>query len=629
MEAISFLRTLKPFDLLPESVLEGVCGMMHEKVIDEETILYRQDKSELVGVDIIVEGQYDAYFYDTQNVKRLEEHYPAGSIYGGGSVLLNKKMSLRTVVAQKGTRVLIFDKEEFKALCRSYEQFFHFFTEQFGQKMTNIEYAHFVKRNQTSEDNFIDADNVFSRRISSIEPRQLVTCRPETPVSEVADIMIKKEINCIYVESDGDLIGMITKDILVKKVIAAKRKSSTLAIEIAKKKIISIPKEALLYEALLLMFQTKIEFILVLDGSKYTGYLSRFRVLTEHAQSPLVFIQSVRMANSTDELKAKWSRVPELISKLLDRGVNAEIVNQIVTTISDEILLKVLEGVRSEMDEPPAKFAFMVMGSEGRQEQTLLTDQDNAIIYEDKANEQRELVREYFLSFAEKVSDRLNTIGFSFCEGNFMAKNPKWTHSLSHWKNNYREWVNMSAPDNVIKFSTFFDCRFIYGDKKLFNELGAYMSECIDKTTSKFFYSLASNTLHYEPPLTFFNSIRTFNKDEKKVFNLKQSMTPIVDMVRMLALRNKIMETNTGKRMAMLYSEKHINQKQYEELHHAYYYLMGVRLKNQSRNILNEFRTPTNLLEPSKLTNVEQSTLKEIFKFIKDLQSTVKMEFNM
>jgi CBS domain-containing protein len=630
MEAkIEFLQNTRPFDLLPETVLEEVAGMMVEKSFDQETVLYFQDKSKLEGIDVIIEGRYNACYFDSQNIKRLDEHYPAGSVYGGGSVLLNNTVSLRTVTAMAGTRIYSLDREEFKALCRSYEPFFHFFTEQFGHKMLNTEYAHFVKRNKVSDENFIDADTIFTRKVSSITPRQLIVFPSHTPASEVASVMIEKEVNCIYVEEDGVLIGLVTKDILVKKIIASGRDSQTPIRKIAKKKIISISKDALLYEALLSMFQAKLEFILVLDGERYIGYVSRYRLLTEHAQSPLVFIQSVKLSNTVDELKQKWDKVPELLSKLLDRGVNAEIVNRIVTTIADEILLKVIEGVRHEMPSAPARFAFMVMGSEGRQEQTLVTDQDNAIIYEDKANEQRELVREYFLAFAEKISDRLNTIGFSFCEGGFMAKNPKWTHSLSHWKNNYDEWINHSAPENVIKFSTFFDCRFVYGEKKLFNELKEHMIECLDKSTSKFLYNLASNALHYEPPLTFFNSIRTFSQEEKKVFNIKKAMTPIVDLVRMYALKNRIIETNTGRRIQKLHAEGFFNQKQYRELHHAYYYLMAVRLKNQARTIINEMTEPTNLLEPNRLTQVEQSTLKEIFKFIKDFQSTIRMEFKL
>ncbi len=626
---IDFLKTVHPFDKLPETVLSDVAGLMIERRFDEPAVVYIQDKSEISSVDILVEGQYDASFYDSNNVLRLQEHYTRNSVYGGSSVLLNKKFSIRTVTAQPGTVVLTLDKEEFKSLCHSFKDFFQYFTTQFGQKMLNDEYAHFVKRNNTSEGNFIDADNIFTRKISSITPRPLITCPPDTPAYVVADLMVKREVNCLYVEEDGELVGLVTKDILVKKVIAHQEKNSVPVIKIAKKKIISIPGEALLYEALLAMFQTKLEYIIVRDGNTNLGYLSRYRLMTEHAQSPLVFIQSVKLSSTVPELKEKWEKVPELISKLLDRGVNAEIVNRIVTTIADEILLKVIEGVKEEMPPAPAKYAFMVMGSEGRQEQTLVTDQDNAIIYEDKANEQRELVREYFLDFADRISTRLNAIGFSFCEGGFMAKNPKWTHSLSHWKGNYDEWINLAAPDTVIKFSTFFDCRFIYGEKKLFNELKQHMINCIGNSSSKFLFNVASNALHYEPPLTFFNAIRTFSQDEKKVFNLKKSMTPIVDLIRMLALKNMIMEPNTGQRMHKLYEGGFLSESQFNELHHAYYYLMGLRLRNQSRSILIDFEEPSNLIEPKKLTQVEQVSLREIFKFIKDFQTMIRLEFKL
>ena len=626
---IEFLKTIHPFDQLPETVLSDVAELMTERRFDEETTVYVQDKSEITGIDILVEGQYDASFYDSNNILRLQEHYVKNSIYGGSSALLNKKYSIRTVVAQKGTEVLTFDKEEFKALCHSYKEFFHFFTIQFGQKMMNDEYAHFAKRNNTLEGNFIDADHVFTRKIDSITPRPLFTCSPETPAYVVAELMVKKEVNCIYIEEDNKLVGLVTKDILVKKVIARQNKNSVPVIKIAKKKIISIPSNALLYEALLVMFQSKLEYIIVRDGDTNLGYLSRYRLMTEHAQSPLVFIQSVKLSNTVEELKGKWDKVPELISSLLNRGVNAEIINRIVTTIADKILLRVIEGVKEEMPPAPAKYAFMVMGSEGRQEQTLVTDQDNAIIYEDKANEQRELVRDYFLDFADRISTRLNDIGFSFCEGGFMAKNPKWTHSLSHWKGNYDEWINVAAPDTVIKFSTFFDCRFIYGEKKLFNELKQHMIDGIGKSSSKFLFNVASNALHYEPPLTFFNSIRTFSKDEKKVFNIKKSMTPIVDLIRMLALKNMIIETNTGQRMQKLYDGGFLNENQFKELQHVYYYLMGVRLKNQSNSILVDFEKPSNLIELKKLTQVEQATLREIFKFIKDFQSMIRFEFKL
>src|SRR5699024_389184 len=134
-------------------------------------------------------------------------------------------------------------------------------------------------------------------------------------------------------------------------------------------------------------------------------------------------------------------------------------------------------------------------------EQTLKTDQDNAIIYEDKANEQREKVRTYFLRFAEMVSERLDMIGFSFCTGGFMAKNPKWTHSLSHWKNNYKEWIDHPVPEAVMNFATFFDCRYIYGESALIEDLKTSIRDRLKNPSELFLYYMATNALQYEPPL--------------------------------------------------------------------------------------------------------------------------------
>lgn len=624
-----FLQQIAPFNALPESILSEVSSMMTIRTFDKEETVYLQDKSKLETIDIIVKGSYSAYFYDTNQKKRLEEHYNEKDIYGGSSVLLNKQFSTRTVIAQSGTEVLTLDRNEFKALCRSYNEFFHHFTHQFGNKMLNDEYAHFIKQNSMFEENFFDADLIFTRKINTIDPRQLVTCKPKTPIHDVAHLMKKNTVNCVYIEDKGELIAYASKDTLIKSALAEHKQIDTPVIEIADKNIITIAKNALVYEALLALYPSQQEYLLVTDNDKPLGYLSRYRLLTEHAQSPLVFIQSVKLSNTTFELKEKWAKVPEFISSLLGRGVNAEIVNRIISTIADEILLRVIEGVIKEMPTPPAQFCFMVLGSEGRNEQTLATDQDNAIIYEDKANLQREAVRAYFLEFADQISTRLNNIGFKFCEGGFMAKNPKWCHSLSHWKRNYDSWIAEPSPEKVVQFSTFFDCKFVYGDKSLFDELHAHMEQCIGTAGPKFLFNLVSNTLKYELPLTLFKGIKTFTRDEKKVFNIKHAMSTIVDMARMYALHHKVLENNTGLRLKKLNKLGHIEESQYKELINAYYYLMGLRLKNQSAQILQEFEEASNLIEPKRLTTVEQATLREIFKFIKTVQWVIKAKFNI
>ncbi|PVY40781.1 DUF294 nucleotidyltransferase-like domain-containing protein [Pontibacter virosus] len=623
-----FLKTVKPFDLLPDEVLQGVAELLQEVHYPKDHLLYLQDETKLRGVDLIMRGEYEVFFYDSEQNKRLVTHYGNGSCFGGASILLNRRRSFRTVIAKKGTVIYTLHRKEFLALCQAYEAFFHHFTTAYGRRMLDEEYAHFIRPSRIQPENSIAADQLYSRKLETIEPRAIIACTGSTTIAEAAQLMVNQKVSCLFVQDGQGLIkGYITDLTLRNNVVARQVPYSQAVQEIMDQPIVSIGAQAYIYEAVLLMFQTRARYLLIADETGYTGFISRNKLLSSLAQSPFMFIQSVKLARSMPELKQRWQKVPELVYQLLNRGVKSEIVNQVITTVADTIAINVIEGVIAEMGQPPARFVFMVLGSEGRKEQTLRTDQDNAIIYEDKANEQRELVREYFLAFASTVSERLDHIGFSFCEGGFMAKNSKWTHSLSHWKRNYSNWLQESDPEAVLKIATFFDCRFLYGEKAIMDELKAFLHEELENPKYIFLHHMAQNALQYVPPLTFFNTIRTFSKGSQQVFNLKKTMTPIVDLVRAYALRNRIFLTNTGERLEALSQMGIFTEKEHQVLLQAYYYLMGMRLKKQAIQIIDDRKEPDNLLDPKTLTKIEQVTLKEIFKVISDFQTKIRVGF--
>ena len=631
-EKLDFLRTVTPFDRLPEEVLAEVAEALEEVHYPREAIIYQQGVTKMRGLDIIVEGEYETFFYDSQQNRRVIEHSRRGDCYGGISVLLNKKRSLRTVLARKNTTVYFLHRREFRSLCQAYEAFFHFFTARYGQRMLNEEYAHFVRpASGSAGENYLASDQLFSRRIETLELRPVVLCAAYTPIHEVARRMAAARTSCYFItnaDENGHVIGYVTDITLRDKVVAGLADARLPVKTIVDAPVVSISSRAFVYEAILLMFRTKTRYLLVETDGEYVGFLSRNKLLTDdQAQSPFIFIQSVKQAQAVPELKRRWEQVPEMVYQLLNRGVKPEIVNQVITTVSDTIALKVIEGAIAELGAPPARFVYMVLGSEGRQEQTLLTDQDNAIIYEDKANEQRELVRAYFLQFAEIVSDRLHAIGFSYCDGGFMAKNPQWTHSLSHWKRNYVRWLTESNPETGMQFAASFDCRYLYGDPSIMDELHAFLAVELEKPMERFFHYMAVNALQYEPPLTFFRNIRTFTHGSQQVFNLKKTMSPIVDLVRMYALKHRIFATNTGERLEALKALGVFTEREAQELLQSYYYLMGVRLKKQAAQIISDNVVPDNYLDPKTLTKVEQVTLKEIFKVIADFQLKIKVGF--
>lgn len=624
-----FLKQAEPFNLLPDEVLHQVADNLQEIRYSKDTVIYQQEITKMRGIDIIVEGEYESFFYDSAQNKRQIEIHTTGYCYGGISVLLNRKQSIRTVIAKKGTTVYFLHRRDFRSLCKLYEDFFQYFTSEFGKHMLNDEFAHFFKRPATFEESYTASEQLYSRKIESIEYRDIVSISGDAPVYEAARRMAANKISCIFV-TEGEsqqIIGYVT-DITLRDNVVAKAGNPNDAVKtIMDNPIVSIDAEAYVYEAILMMFRTKTRYLLIKKDDEFVGFISRAKLLSDQAQSPMVFIQSVKLAISVDELKRKWDAVPQMVTQLLGRGVHAEIVNQVITTVADTIAQKVIESVIEEVGQPPAKFVFMVLGSEGRKEQTFKTDQDNAIIYEDKANEHREEVRAYFLEFARRVSDKLNYIGFVYCEGGYMAQNPEWTHSLSYWKRNYMSWMAESVPESVIKFSTFFDCRYIYGEEAIMTELKEFLDEQLQRPMEKLFFHMAKNALQYEPPLTFFKNIKTFTKGSQEVFDIKRTMTPIVDLARVYALKNRIFEVNTGERLKALKNKGVFTDTAYHELIQSYYYLMGMRLRKQAAQIIHDKTQPDNYIDPEKLTKIERVTLKEIFKTIEGFQTKIRMEF--
>ncbi len=183
------------------------------------------------------------------------------------------------------------------------------------------------------------------------------------------------------------------------------------------------------------------------------------------------------------------------------------------------------------------------------------------------------------------------------------------------------------VPETVMKVSTFFDCRYLYGEKAIMDELQAYLDQELQQPMQRLFYHMANNALQYEPPLTFFRNIKTFTVGSQEVFNIKKAMTPIVDIVRIYALQNRIFVTNTGERLAALKEKKVFSETQYLELIQSYYYLMSVRLKKHASQILQDKTEPENYMDIRSLTKIEQVTIIEIFRTIKDFQAGIKLRF--
>jgi CBS domain-containing protein len=279
------------------------------------------------------------------------------------------------------------------------------------------------------------------------------------------------------------------------------------------------------------------------------------------------------------------------------------------------------------MDQPPpVKFAWMSLGSQGRKEQLLHTDQDNAIIFEDVPENQIEEVRAYFLKLARKVNKRLNTIGFDFCNADMMARNPKWCLSLAEWKQQFSDWTSNTGQDEILLSSIFFDFDISYGEASLTNELSEHTLQIV-KDNVLFLSKLATSALRSASPLGFFRQFLVESDGEyKDLFDLKKrALMPLIDAGRLLILNHQIKTiNNTADRFEKLAEMFPENNELYLSCSYAFKALLKFRTKHGLLNHDNG-----RFIKLEMLTKEEKMKLKRCFKTVATLQESIKIKFNV
>jgi CBS domain-containing protein len=349
------------------------------------------------------------------------------------------------------------------------------------------------------------------------------------------------------------------------------------------------------------------------------------RLLTELSYTSL--IREINQAGGVEEIMGKQSQLPRIIHGMLTGGSKIRTITWLITAFSDAILEKLLTFALEKAGPPPVPFAFICLGSEGRKEQTLKTDQDNAIIFEDpKDGRDIDHIQAYFLELGEMVCTWLDQAGFDFCRGGIMAKNPRWCQPLSQWKDYFSTWTHAPSPEDLLHATIFFDFRFMYGSRSLANDLTDHLFRSLAGWVG-FFRNMAENALHFSPPIGLFGRLIVKKKGPRKnCLDIKMANTPIVDFARIYALMHGITETGTQDRLYRLYVKRILSRGEYNELDQAYTFNMQLRFMAQTRAILGENRGPDNCIDPAQLSSIEKRMLKEVLKKIKSVQDIMRVE---
>ena len=446
-------------------------------------------------------------------------------------------------------------------------------------------------------------DSYFFIPVDDVCHRPVLSCSPDLGLIEMARLMMVDNVSGIVVVEGEKPVGIVSLRDLRNLIAARSGEISTLIVrDVMKTSLIAIRSSDYLFKAVFLMAKHNIHRLIVVDEfDKLTGVLTDTDLLRIQKCSPLYLIQEIEAAESIEQLSDLGKKMTGMLNYAVKTNAATQSLIQLITHFNDALtqrLIHILDcyhGIRL-----PAGAAFLALGSEGRQEQTLRTDQDSAIVYRDdlSLDDIAEVRR-----FAGRIVLGLESIGVPLCTGNMMASNPEWCHNLSEWKQLIEQWVNRPDPDATVHFGVFQDLRVLHGDVSFEIELRNHIFECV-RSNSIFFPSMARNIVRFKPPLGIFGRLLVDKKgDHQGKLDLKKGgLFALTRGISLIALESGIMGGTTWSKLERLHSLHIVSDHDLEIIENAFTFLIQMRLSKHlnamsSGDVLDDFVDPHLLME--------------------------------
>lgn len=447
-----------------------------------------------------------------------------------------------------------------------------------------------------------------------------VTTTPGTPLVEAAQLMRQHKVSCLPVVADGNIVGMVTDSDLRNRVIAEAVDLDRSILDVMTTGIKTLDCEALAFDALVMMMQHDISHLPITCDGKLAGLLTKTNLIRVQSRSAVYMIGEIHRLSDIGAMAKVVGQIPELLLTLVESGVSAHKTGRIITSIADALTHRLITLAESRLGPAPVPYVWAACGSQGRQEQTGVSDQDNCLIIDDSYDEAAHGT--YFSELAKFVSDGLDACGYYYCPGDMMATNPEWRQPVRQWHNYFRDWIDHPGPKAQMLASVMFDLRPIHGDFSLFNEIQAPMLERARKN-SIFLAHLLSNALTHRPPLTFLGTFSLEGGEHRGTIDMKKNgVVPIVDVARVYALEASITEVNTHRRLEEGRQASVMSQAGAADLLAAFEFIAITRLRHQARQI-REAKKPDNFMALNEISHLERDQLKKAFQVVKTIQSAL------
>jgi len=472
-------------------------------------------------------------------------------------------------------------------------------------------------------------ESFFFLHIKDVCRSPAVTCSPDISVVAAARLMCEQNLAGLVVTEDEMPVGILSvRDLRDMIANSGENLSAHKVSDIMHVGVTKVRHETCVFEAIFKMAKNNIHHLAVVnEEQKLVGVINAIDLLSQQTRSPLYLTQEMEAAESIQELKEINGRILEMVRSAMNAGADTRSLVHLIAHFNDGFtqriisLMETLEGIAL-----PANAAYLALGSEGRGEQTLRTDQDSALVYADNIS-QPEL--RACTIFAERLVKALEFVGIPLCPGNTMASNPQWQHSLSEWKELLEQWISVPTGEHMVNFGMFQDFRTIHGDSSLEKTL----HEFIHTTTQRnmiFFPYVAKNIVRFPAPLGMFGRIKVERRgaNRGKVDLKKSGIFAITEGVSLLALENNVDEGTTWDKLEKLGQRGVLSAQTSETFSEAFTQLVSFRLQRQLSDLA-AGNKPGNAIDPQRLPYKAQSQLREALRGVNQLLRFIRDHYRL
>jgi len=590
IDPISYLRATPPFDALPQPLFDAAAGSIEVGYYPAGSYLVRVGGEPLRFLYVVRKGVVRLE-RDGRTVQVLEE----GETFGYTS-LLTHKASL-DVIVEEDLLAYQLPEAEFKRLLDD-GRFAGHFAAGLGERLRNT-----LERAPVARLHF-DLAFPVERLVSG--PAAWVD--PETTVGDAARLMRERRISSLLVR--GDPPGIVTDRDFRNRVLAASLGPDTRVSEVLTRPLVTVDGATPVYQAWMTLLETGAHHLPVTRGGEIAGVLSSTDLLKSTAQGPVAVLRRVERFSSRSDLAGYGNEVADMVATLLAGGLEAPAIAGFVARLNDSLVRRILQRCEADLGPSPAPYAWMVFGSEGRSEQTLLTDQDNGLVFDDSAGAHRP----FFDALAKRVTGDLEAAGFPPCHGGHMAT--KWQGTLSEWTRRFNECVDEPKPHDA---ALFFDFRQVAGPLDL-GPLEAAMARA--SRSPQFVRFLARDAMAFGPPAALTLRIRGSVEVDLKW----QALNPIVFLSRCYGIEAASGARGTLERLDAAAAAGLVSKRSYAAVAQAFRFLLELRLHVQLRS-LSEGKAPRNQVLLSELSAIERTRLKESLATIRHWQEMAAFHY--